>query len=61
MSIAHRFIYSNSSDCIEKLRNLDGCPSMRIWLGNVKKELPDIDWADGDCTSSTRAALRLLP
>ena len=39
------------SDCIGKLRNLDGCPSMRVNLRKVKKELPDVDWADGDCTS----------
>ena len=39
------------SDCIGKLRNLDGCPSMRVNLRKVKSELPSIDWADGDCTS----------
>ena len=39
------------SDCIGKLRNLDGCPSMRVNLRKVKRELPDVDWADGDCTS----------
>ena len=39
------------SDCIGKLRNLDGCPSMRVNLRKVKSELPNINWADGDCTS----------
>ena len=39
------------SDCIGKLRNLDGCPSLRVNLKKVKKELPNVNWADGDCTS----------
>ena len=38
------------SDCIGKLRGLDGCMKLDIFLKKVKDEMKGLDLGDSDCT-----------
>ena len=44
------FMYG-PSDCIGELRGLEGCMSLAINLGKVKKELGGLDLSDSDCSA----------
>ena len=39
------------SDCIGKLRGLDGCMRLDINLKRIKQELGNLDFSDSDCSA----------